>query len=480
MIRSLHEQLKSRAISSVELTRHYFSRIKADKTNSFLALAEASALEAARAADARFARNEPVHALTGIPIAVKDIICTQGLRTTCASKILENYVPPYDATVIARLKGAGAVLLGKLNMDEFAMGGSNENSAFGPVLNPVNPACVPGGSSGGSAAAVKAGLAAATLGTDTGGSIRMPAAYTGIVGLKPTYGAVSRFGVVAFASSLDQVGPMGSTVEDCAHVFSVIAGHDPLDSTSAPSLKPATDFDARLRQASSRRFRIGIPKEYFTSGLQKEVSASLDRVMQALKQAGHELVDISLPHTEYSVAVYYIIAVSEASSNLARFDGVRFGQRLAGERSLTEMYKQTRSLFGEEVKRRIILGTFALSSGYYDAYYKKAAQVRRLIKNDFDAAFSKIDLILAPVSPTTAYKLNEKTADPLQMYLNDILTIPANLAGLPAISVPAGRDEKGLPIGVQFLAPRFGEAECLAAAKFVEDHVYKEEVDHGI
>ena len=478
MIRSLHEKLTTKKVSSVELAKHYLARIKQDKTNSYITVTEDAALEMARAADVRLAGGKDITLLTGIPLGLKDLLCTKGIKTTCASKILGDYKPPYDATAVARLKTAGASLLGKLNMDEFAMGGSNENSAFGPVRNPVNHDYVPGGSSGGSAAAVKAGLAAATLGSDTGGSVRLPAAYTGTVGLKPTYGSVSRYGLVAFASSLDQIGPMGVSSEDCAILLSTIAGHDACDSTSAA--RPAANYPELMKQAGTKKYRIGLPKEYFIGGLQKEVAASIEQVVQALKKAGHTLVDISLPHTEYSVAVYYVVAVSEASSNLARYDGVRYGARLGGQSTLADMYKQTRSLFGEEVKRRIILGTFALSAGYYDAYYKKACQVRRLIKNDFEQAWQQVDLILAPVSPTTAFKLGEKTADPLQMYLNDIFTIPANLAGLPGISVPAGRDAKGLPIGVQFIGKPFAEPELLAMARFVEDHVHREKVDHGI
>lgn len=477
MIKTLHEMLKTRKLSSVELTKHYLSRIQKDQTNSFITVDEAGALKMAQAADERL-RAGSATALTGIPLGLKDILCTRELKTTCASKILGDYTPPYDATSVARLRDDGAVFLGKLNMDEFAMGGSNENSAFGSVKNPVNLDYVPGGSSGGSAAAVRAGLSAATLGTDTGGSIRLPAAYTGVVGLKPTYGLVSRYGLVAFASSLDQIGPMGVTADDCALVLSSIAGHDACDSTSAP--QPRKDYAALMNAAGSKKYKIGVPKEYFAHGLQKEVGAALDQVMTALKKAGHELVELSLPHTEYSVAVYYIVAVCEASSNLARFDGVRFGARVAGDRPLSEMYKQTRALFGEEVKRRIILGTFALSAGYYDAYYKKACQVRRLIKQDFDKAYQNVDMILAPVSPTTAFKLGDKTSDPLQMYLNDIYTIPANLAGIPGISVPAGRAANGLPIGVQFLGRHFGEPELLAMAKFIEQNVYKEEVSHGL
>jgi aspartyl-tRNA(Asn)/glutamyl-tRNA(Gln) amidotransferase subunit A len=325
---------------------------------------------------------------------------------------------------------------------------------------------------------VKAGLAVATLGSDTGGSVRLPASYTGIVGLKPTYGAVSRFGLVAFASSLDQVGPMAATAEDCAVVFSAISGRDEHDSTCAN--RPPEDALAAMKAAERARPRIGIPKEYLGEGLQPEVRAALDKVVAELMRAGHEVREVSLPHTDYSVAVYYIVAVSEASTNLSRFDGVRFGTRLGGGGSLVDMYRQTRTLFGEEVKRRIILGTYSLSSGYYDAYYKKACQARRLIKNDFDRAFEQVDLLLGPVAPTTAFKLGEKTQDPLKMYLNDILTIPASLAGVPAVAVPAGRDAAGLPIGVQFIGRHFAEAEVLAAASFVETHVHREVVDHGI
>jgi aspartyl-tRNA(Asn)/glutamyl-tRNA(Gln) amidotransferase subunit A len=369
MIQELHEKLKSKKISSVELTKAYLKKISSDVTNSYITVDESIALDMAKNADDLFASSQ-ADLFTGIPLGIKDVLCTEGLRTTCASKILENYIPPYDATVVARLRKVGSVFLGKLNMDEFAMGGSNENSAFGPVKNPVNLEYVPGGSSGGSASALKAGLAVATLGTDTGGSVRLPAAYTGTVGLKPTYGRVSRFGLVAFASSLDQVGPMAHTTEDCALLFSKISGHDPLDSTS--STRPSFSFQSGLA-SSQQKLRIGLPKEYFSKGgLQIEVAQKIDAVIEFLKKKGHTFHEVSLPHTEYSVAVYYIVAVSEASSNLARFDGVRFGVRRASDQSLVEMYKNTRALFGDEVKRRILLGTFALSSGYYDAYYKKS------------------------------------------------------------------------------------------------------------
>ncbi len=476
MILQLHEKLKTKKISAVELTQHYLKRVKTDSNNVYITVCDREAVAAAEKADQALAQGK-AGLLTGIPVGIKDIFCTAGVKTTCASKILGDYVPPYDATCVARLKRNGAVLLGKLNMDEFAMGGSNENSAFGPVKNPIDPRYVPGGSSGGSAAAVAGGLAVAALGTDTGGSIRLPASYTGTVGLKPTYGRVSRNGLVAFGSSLDQAGPMTTTVSDAAIVLESISGHDPFDSTS--SVLPSENFLASMVTESSRKLKIGLPKEYFVDGLQREVAEQIDSLKNKLLAAGHQLIPITLPHTEYSVAIYYIVAVSEASSNLSRFDGVRFGTRIGGDRSLVEMYKSTRSLFGPEVKRRIILGAFALSSGYYDAYYKKACQVRALVKRDFEDAFKKVDAILAPVAPTTAFKLGEKTADPLTMYLNDIFTIPANLAGIPAISVPIGRDQNKLPIGAQFIGPHFSEARLLALGKLVEEKHYREEVRHG-
>lgn len=478
MILDLHEKLKSKKISATELAKHYLTRAKSDKTNSYITLSENEALENAKSADAVIAKGEQ-KTLTGIPLGIKDVLCTKGVRTTCASKILGEYKPPYDATSIAKLKSQNMVMLGKLNMDEFAMGGSNENSAFGAVKNPVNLDYVPGGSSGGSAAAVKAGIAAATLGSDTGGSVRLPASYCGVVGLKPTYGRISRYGLVAFASSLDQIGPMTVNVDDSAILLSAMAGKDPMDSTCAP--RPTEDFlsQANALLGSKKKFKIGLPKEYFIGGLQSEVQKSIDDVKAALEKDGHSFTQVSLPHTQYAVAVYYIVAVSEASSNLARFDGVRYGSRKGGEEGLSQLYKQSRAQFGEEVKRRIILGTYALSAGYYDAYFRKACQVRRLMKNDFDEAFKQVDILMTPTAPTTAYKIGAMTKDPLEMYLNDILTIPTNLAGLPGISVPCGRDAKGLPIGVQFLAPQFEETRILAAGKMVESLVYKEEVNHG-
>lgn len=479
MISELRKKLDERKLSSVELTKHYLARIKSDQTNSYITVAEDLALEMAKEADHALS-NPSRSMLCGIPIGLKDILCTKGLRTTCASKILGDYKPPYDATVVERLRKAKTVFLGKLNMDEFAMGGSNENSSFGPVKNPINHEYVAGGSSGGSAAAVRGGLAVATLGTDTGGSVRLPSAYNGIVGLKPTYGAVSRYGLIAFGSSLDQIGPLATSAEDIAILFNALAGHDPRDATSAK--RPQSDYVLAMQEAAHRKYKIGLPREYFIGGLQPEIEQAIDKVRKALENAGHTLIDISLPHTEYSVAVYYIVAVSEASSNLARFDGVRFGVRKAtqdGNTSLNDLYKKTRALFGDEVKRRIMLGTFALSAGYYDAYFNKACKVRRLIKNDFKGAFEKVDLVLAPVTPATGFKIGEKMKDPLKMYLNDIFTIPANLAGLPALSVPAARDKVGLPVGVQFIGKYFCEAELFAMAQFVEQEVHKETIDHG-
>ena len=472
MIQELHTLLKQKKISSVELTKAFLKRIETDPTNSYITVCAEEALSAARDADQSI--DQAQSSLHGIPIALKDLICTKDIETTCASKILKGYKPPYDATVATRLKAARTPMLGKLNMDEFAMGGSNENSAYGVVKNPVDLTRVPGGSSGGSAAAVKANLAVATLGSDTGGSIRLPAAFTGIVGLKPTYGLVSRFGLVAFASSLDQLGPMAHSSEDVAHLLSAIAGYDPLDSTSHPNYAPGVDYAKAMHAASQQKWRIGVPKEYFSSGIQNSVADTVKQALDALQKQGHTLVDITLPHTQYSVAVYYIVAVSEASSNLSRFDGVRFGQRVGGDLSLTEMYKKTRALFGDEVQRRILLGTFALSAGYYDAYYNKACQVRALISRDFTEAFKNVDLIVGPVTQKTAFKLSEKSGTPLEMYLNDLLTIPANLSGLPAVSVPVGRDPQNLPIGMQFIGNYFDDAKVLAAAHSIENHFYAE------
>jgi len=400
--------------------------------------------------------------LTGIPLAIKDNMCTKGIKTTCASKILANFVPPYESTVTSRLTDAGYVLLGKTNMDEFAMGSSTENSAFDTTRNPWGLDRIPGGSSGGSAAAVAADLCCAALGSDTGGSIRQPAACCGVVGLKPTYGRVSRFGLVAFASSLDQIGPITKDVEDCAIMMNVIGGHDPKDSTSADVALP--DFTRNLKDGI-KGLKVGIPKEYFVGGLDHEVYDAMQEAISVLKGLGAEVVDVSLPHSDYAIATYYILATSEASSNLARYDGVKYGLRADNPVDLLDMYRKSRSQgFGPEVKRRIMLGTYALSSGYYDAYYKKAQQARTLIKRDFDDAFKAVDVIVTPTAPTAAFKIGEKTEDPLQMYLSDIFTISVNLAGIPGISIPCGLTRERLPIGMQILGRHFDEETVLRAA----------------
>jgi len=460
---TLHElgaKLKARELSSEEVTRAYLERIAASdaQLNHYLTVAGEAALEMARAADARLASGEAAP-LTGIPLALKDIFVTRGLRTTCASKILANYLPPYDGTAVAKLREQGAVLLGKLNMDEFAMGSSNENSAYGAARNPWNPDYVPGGSSGGSAACVAARQAVATLGTDTGGSIRQPAAHCGVVGLKPTYGRVSRYGVIAYASSLDQVGPLTRDVEDCALLLEAVAGFDERDSTSVDT--PVPDYAASLKDGI-RGLRVGLPKEYFIDGLDPEVKQAVEAAIATLREQGAEVVEVELPHTDYAVACYYLIATAEASSNLARYDGVRYGERVDDGAGLIEMYRRSRAAgFGAEVKRRIMLGTYALSSGYYDAYYLKAQKVRTLIRDDFSKAFEKVDVIATPVAPTPAFKLGEKTADPLQMYLSDIFTIPVNLAGTCAMSLPCGFSGAGLPIGLQLIGKPFDEATLL-------------------
>jgi aspartyl-tRNA(Asn)/glutamyl-tRNA(Gln) amidotransferase subunit A len=403
--------------------------------------------------------------LTGIPIAVKDNMCTKGILTTCASKILYNFIPPYESTVTGRLKAQDYIIVGKTNMDEFAMGSSTENSSVHTTRNPWNIDCVPGGSSGGSAAAVAAGECIAAIGSDTGGSIRQPAALCGIVGLKPTYGRVSRYGLVAFASSLDQIGPLTKDVADAAAMMNVISGHDPLDSTSAPVATP--DFMASLGK-DIKGLRIGIPKEYFIEGIDSDVGQSVNDAIKKLESLGAEAVEVSLPHTEYATATYYILATSEASSNLARYDGVKYGLRVSGK-DLLDMYMNTRAKgFGSEVKRRIMLGSYALSSGYYDAYYKKGQQVRTLIKNDFDSAFRDVDVIVTPTSPTPAFRVGEKSSDPLQMYLSDIFTISVNLAGVPAISIPCGFTKDNLPVGLQIIGRHFGEEAILSVAHAYE------------
>jgi aspartyl-tRNA(Asn)/glutamyl-tRNA(Gln) amidotransferase subunit A len=467
-VRSIHDALEAKRISAGELLEEFYSRIsrRNAELNAFLTLSPERARAQAERIDAMLARGEPLPPLAGVLVAVKDVISTRGIRSTCGSRILENYVPPYDATAVARLEAAGAVVLGKTNCDEFAMGSSNENSAYGPVRNPVALDRVPGGSSGGSAAAVTAGLAVAALGTDTGGSIRQPGALCGIPAMMPTYGRVSRYGLIAFASSLDRIGPFATSVYDVAAVMHVIAGRDPADSTSASA--PVVNLTAALDQPV-KGLRIGVPEEYFIEGAQPEVRAKVEAGIKLLETLGCVPVRLRMPHTDYAIAAYYIIATAEASSNLARYDGVRYGPRVPGDGTLLGMYKATRGHgFGPEVKRRIMLGTYALSSGYYEAYYLKAQKVRSLIARDFTEAFTKVDAIVTPTSPVTAFRLGERTADPLQMYLADIFTVTGSLAGVPGISVPCGRDSAGLPVGLQILGPHFGEARVLQLAHAFE------------
>jgi aspartyl-tRNA(Asn)/glutamyl-tRNA(Gln) amidotransferase subunit A len=462
-IHELHELLIRREVSATDVVSAFVARIEEldPKLDSYLTLLADSAVEAARQFD-QGARDIHLSPLAAIPLAIKDVLCVQGVRTTCASRILERFIPPYDGTVVVNLKDAGAIFLGKTNMDEFAMGSSTENSAYKPTRNPWDLSRVPGGSSGGSAAAVAADLCAGSLGSDTGGSIRQPASFCGVVGLKPTYGRVSRYGLVAFASSLDQIGPITKDVEDAALLLQVIAGHDPKDSTSVN--QPVPDYRAGLGE-SLKGLRLGIPKEYFVDGMHPEVTSVVHRAIQTCQELGAEILEVSLPHTEYGVAAYYIIAPAEASSNLARYDGVKYGYRVADARDLMMMYRQSRSQgFGSEVKRRIMLGTYVLSAGYYDAYYRKASQVRTLIRQDFLKAFERCDALLAPVAPIPAFKIGEKTDDPLQMYLSDIFTLPASLAGIPGISVPCGFSSDQLPIGLQVLGPHFREDLILRIA----------------
>ena len=473
------EKLRKREISSVALTEAVFERIANtdSKLRAYLTLDRETALESAQRADERLKQGDSQSPLLGIPIALKDNFLTLGLHTNCASKILGDFIPPYDATTVKKLRAAGAVITGKTNLDEFAMGSSAENSAFFPTRNPWNPERIPGGSSGGSAAAVAADQCLAALGTDTGGSIRQPASCCGIVGLKPTYGRVSRYGIIAFASSMDQVGPMTKDVRDSALLLHALAGHDPADSTSAN--RPVPDYNAALN-SDVQGLRVGVPKEYFVSGMQPQVDQAVRTAIRKLEKQGALIEEISLPHTEYAVAVYYIIATAEASSNLARYDGMRYGYR-ADAKDLTETYMLTRDEgFGAEVKRRIMLGTYVLSAGYYDAYYLKAQRVRTLIKRDFDEAFKRCDVIVTPTAPTTAFKIGEKTKDPLQMYLSDIYTISINLAGLPALSLPCGFDGDGLPIGLQIIGKHFDESTILRAAYHYEQatewHVRKPKI----
>ena len=465
---AISEALAAGAASPEALLEASLQRIRAldGRVHAFLRLTEKEAYAAARASSQRRAAGKPLGPLDGVPIALKDIFCMEGVETTCGSKILQGYVPPYDATVVRKLKQAGAVIVGKLNMDEFAMGSSTENSAFGPTMNPWDLTRSPGGSSGGSAAAVAARMVSGTLGTDTGGSIRQPAALVGCAGLKPTYGRVSRFGVIAFASSLDQVGPFAQDVRGVAHLLSAIAGHDEKDQTS--SLRPVPDY-ARALSAGAAGLRIGVPREYFGEGLAKEVEQAVRTGIEKLRGQGCDIREISLPNSPHAIAAYYIVATAEASSNLARYDGVRYGHRTAAASQLLEMYEKTRAEgFGAEVKRRIMLGTYALSAGYYDAYYLRAQKVRALIRRDFDRAFASVDAVLSPTSPTTAFRLGEKMDDPLAMYLNDVYTVPANLAGLPGISVPCGFDSQGLPIGLQLIGKPFDEETLLRLAHAAE------------
>ncbi len=457
----LRDALNRGDVSSVEVTQTMLDRIVTvdNEVKSFLTITDEMAMEQAAAADTRRAQGDD-SPLLGIPIAVKDIICTQGVETTAGSKVLQGFVPPYDAYVVSKLKEAGAVILGKTNTDEFAMGSSTENSAYFTTRNPWNLNRVPGGSSGGSAAAVAAGLAYAALGTDTGGSVRQPASFCGIVGLRPTYGRMSRWGIVAFASSLDQVGTFGRTVADCTAIFQVTAGYDRRDSTSINEAVP--DYETALT-GEIRGLRVGVPKEYFIEGIQAEVEYAVRSAIEKLAELGAEIHEISLPHTHYALPVYYLIAPAEASANLARYDGVRYGLRIEGE-DLIETYRRTRALFGPEVKRRIMLGTYALSAGYYDAYYGRASKVRTLIKNDFAQAFENVDVIAAPTSPTTAFKIGERVGDPLSMYLADIFTLPVNLSATCGLSMPCGFDGDGLPIGLQLIGNTLDEATILNAA----------------
>ena len=455
----LSARLEAKELSSSEVTGACLDRIRATDQNlgAFLFVDETGAMAQAKAADERRAAGRSIGPLDGVPLALKDIFCTEGIPTTCGSKILEGFVPPYDSTHVRRLKDAGAVLLGKLNMDEFAMGSSNETSAYGPCRNPWDTTRTPGGSSGGSAAAVAARQCFGSLGTDTGGSIRQPAAFSGVTGIKPTYGRCSRYGVIAFASSLDQVGPFGRTAEDCALVLQAIAGKDPMDSTSLDAEVP--DWAAGMKGASVKGMRLGVPKEYFVEGMDPDVEKAVREAMRLLEELGATLVPVELPHTEYGIATYYVVAPAECSSNLARFDGVRYGMSKREEGALREMYFRTRAEgFGPEVKRRIMIGTYALSSGYYDAFYLRAQKVRTLIKRDFDEAFRDVDAIVTPTTPDVAFELGERSEDPLRMYLADVFTLACNLAGLPGMSVPCGFSSGGLPIGLQILGKPLDEA----------------------
>ena len=463
--------IQERKTTSMALVESFYARIQKEDSaiGAYLTLTKERALEQADRMDRLAAEGKPLPPLGGVPVGIKDVMCTRGVRTTAGSRILENFIPPHDCTAVARLESAGAVVLGKLNCDEFAMGSSNENSAFHPVRNPRDLSRVPGGSSGGSAAAVAADMAVVALGSDTGGSIRQPASFCGVVGLMPTYGRVSRYGLIAFASSLDHIGPLTKNVRDAATVLHTIAGHDPMDSTSADV--PVPDYVAELEKPVSG-LKIGMAEEYFGDGLDAEVRKAVEDAIQRLAKLGCDVVPVSLPHTEYAIPTYYIVATAEASSNLARFDGVRYGYRAKNARTLSDMYRRSRDEgFGTEVKRRIMLGTYALSAGYYDAYYLKAQKVRALLTQDFDEAFKKVDAIVTPTSPTAAFKLGEKANDPLAMYLADIYTVTADLAGIPGISIPCGETREKLPVGLQILGRHFDEATILRLA-----HAYERSV----
>ena len=459
----LHELLTNKKISALELTKDLFARIeeKDSEIGAYLELTKTQAEDAAKKVDEKISRGEEISALEGIPCAIKDNICTKGVKTTCASKILENFVPPYNATVMQKLNAQNIIMIGKLNMDEFAMGGSTENSAYHLTKNPHDLSRVPGGSSGGSAAAVAAGEAIFTLGSDTGGSIRQPASFCGVVGMKPTYGRVSRYGLVAFASSLDQIGPLTKDVTDCATVLNAICGLDEMDSTSTAAAVP--DFTKSLI-CDVKNLKIGLPKEYFVKGIDKEVENAVIEVTKTFEKLGAQIVEISLPHTEFAISTYYIIAPAEAATNLERYDGVSYGARVDGA-DIVEMMTNTRTeKFGEEVKRRIMIGNYALSAGYYDAYYLKALKVRTLIQKDFTDAFKNVDVILTPTTPNAAFKIGEMTNDPLKMYLQDICTVPVNLAGLPGISLPCGFNKENLPLGFQLIGKPLDEETILRAA----------------
>jgi aspartyl-tRNA(Asn)/glutamyl-tRNA(Gln) amidotransferase subunit A len=468
-ITKLRDLIQSRDASVTEITQSFLDRISQcdDQIKAFLTVEQESALEQAAQLDRQLASGESTNGpLTGVPLAIKDNIVTRGVRTTCASRILENYIPPYDATVVSKLKESGVILLGKANCDEFAMGSSTENSAFFPTRNPWDLERVPGGSSGGSAAAVAAGEAPGALGSDTGGSIRQPAAFCGTVGLKPTYGRVSRYGLVAFASSLDQIGPVGNSVSDVALLLQAIAGSDPRDSTSSD--RPVEDYLNEIDK-EVKGLKIGVPTEWFGSGLDPQIEESLKAAIQKLEGLGCSVLEVGMPQTEYAISTYYIIAPAEASSNLARYDGVKYGHRSADQKDLESMFKSTRSEgFGEEVKRRIMIGTYVLTAGYYDAYFLKAGQVRTLLKKDYLEAFKKVDFLVGPTTPSLPFKIGEKKTDPLEMYLMDIYTVTANLAGIPGLSLPCGFSQEGLPIGLQIQAPYFQEARLLNLAHVLE------------